>query len=114
MEAILANYNKTPKEIKIALIGSSEFKNMFEYINRLFSLQGKIIYTLSIYEFSDGVELTNSEKMILHNTQKIKILNSDCVFVIDVDKQITEDVMCNIIFAELLHKPIYYLSEYLK
>ncbi len=52
--------------------------------------------------------------MILHNTQKIKILNSDCVFVIDVDKQITEDVMCNIIFAELLHKPIYYLSEYLK
>lgn len=105
--------DKIPYESKITLCGSSKFKSMFDYINKVFSLQGKIIYSLAFFDQADGLEVTGQEKTILANVQKIKILNSDCIFVIDVDGYIDELTKSEINFAEILCKPIYYLTEYL-
>ena len=111
MEAILAN--KIPKETKIALCGSTKYKNMFEYINRIFSLQGKLIYSLPIFDVAEGIELTTQEKMVLENVQRAKIFNSDCIFVINVDNCIDDIVKSEIMLAEILNKHVYYLTDYL-
>jgi len=105
--------NNIPTETYITLTGCSKFKNMFEYMNRLLSLQGKVVYSYSIYEYSDSIELTAQERTILHEVQRVKIMKSQCLFVIDVDGYIDEITKSDIIFAEILKIKIYYLSKYL-
>jgi hypothetical protein len=97
---------------KITLCGSTKFKNEFEAINKKLSLQGKIVYSVAFFGHADNIPLSEAQKEILDEVHKMKIDNSDEIFVIDVDGYIGESTQSEIEYAERTGKFVHYLSQY--
>ena len=96
--------------MKITLCGSTKFKNTFEEWNKKLTLAGHIVYTVSCFGHADKIEYTEEQKNKLDLVHFIKILNSDAIFVLDVDDYIGFSTKREIVWAELNNKLVYYLS----
>lgn len=97
--------------MKYTLCGSTRFKKEFESVNKHLTLDGHIVYSVAVFGHADDIPFTRLEKARLDAVHMMKILNSDAIFVIDVDKYIGESTEREIEFANLAKKLIEYYSE---
>lgn len=97
---------------RITLCGSTKFKREFEAINRQLSLEGHVVYSVAFFGHADNVPLTPEQKAQLDLVHKMKIDNSDGIFVIDVDAYIGESTRSEIEYAEMQGKFVRYLHEF--
>jgi hypothetical protein len=100
------------KSKRITLCGSTKFKKEFEAINRQLSLEGNVVYSVAFFAHADNVPLTPDQKTQLDTVHKMKIDNSDGIFVIDVDGYIGESTRNEIEYAEMQGKFVKYLHEF--
>lgn len=66
--------------MKLALIGSSRFKDLFDAANRELTLKGHIVYSIAM--ISTGDTLSEPQKTILDLVHLRKILESDAVVLV--------------------------------
>ena len=97
---------------RITLCGSTKFKTEFEAINKQLTLEGNIVYSVSFFGHADKVPLTVEQKELLDKVHKLKIDNSDGIFVIDVDGYIGESTRSEIYHSEQSGKFVKYLSDF--
>jgi len=97
---------------RITLCGSTKFKNAFEIVNKILSLEGNVIYTVAFFTHKDNIILTEYEKETLDRVHKKKIDNSEGIFVIDVDGYIGESTKSEIDYAKSKGKFVKYLSSF--
>jgi len=96
--------------MRITLCGSTRFKAEFEAWNRILSLMGHIVYSVSCYGHSGDI-LSEEQKIMLDKVHKAKILNSDMIFVLDVGEYIGSSTRSEIEFAIRHNKQVRYLSK---
>lgn len=97
--------------MKITLCGSARFEANFKFWNETLSLQGHIIYSLSVYpsDKKDKNWYTKEQKFILDKVHKDKISNSDCIVVINgKERYIGESTTNEINFAFHQRKHIWF------
>lgn len=100
------------KTKRITLCGSTKFKKAFEVINKQLSLEGNVVYTVAFFGHADNIPLTTEQKELLDEVHKLKIDNSDGIFVLDVDNYIGDSTNSEIKHAEMYGKFVKYLSEF--
>ncbi len=110
MQTPISSLSKTICMNKITLCGSTKFKNEFEKLNQQLTLEGNIVYSVSCFAHSDNIRFTIEQKEMLDKVHKLKIDNSDGIFVIDVDGYIGESTKSEILHAEKTGKFVKYLS----
>lgn len=96
---------------RITLCGSTKFKKEFEQVNKLLTLQGNVVYTVSCFGHSDNIQFTKEEKELLDFVHKRKIDNSDGILVINVNGYIGESTKSEIEHAKKTGKYVEYLSD---
>ena len=99
---------------RITLCGSTKYKYEFEQINQILTMLGGVVYSVGFYGHADGIEFTKEQKELLDTVHKLKIDNSDAIFVINVDDYIGHSTQSEISYAKALNKQIYYLTDFLK
>lgn len=93
--------------MKICLIGSSRFKDLYGEINRRLTLDGHICYSIATVSTSDGSELPEEQKMILDLVHLRKIAESEaCVLVTDETGYFGFSTKREMIWAQILNIPI--------
>lgn len=97
---------------KITLCGSTKFKREFEAINKQLTLEGNVVYSVAFFAHADNEPLTEDQKKKLDEVHKLKIDNSDAIFVIDVDAYIGDSTRSEIRHAEDTGKGVFYLHNY--
>lgn len=96
--------------MKITLCGSTKFKKEYEEWNKKLSLSGHLVYSVGYFEHSGDV-LTDGQKEILDLMHLQKILESDAIYVLDVDEYIGSSTAREIKWAEMNNKTVYRLSR---
>jgi hypothetical protein len=101
------------KDQRITLCGSTKFPEAFAFWNAHLTLAGNIVYSVAIMAHAQSPhERPNSaEKDTLDRVHLRKILNSDAIFVLDVQGYIGESTTREIAFAEKNGKQVYLLSR---
>ncbi|MBT4352710.1 hypothetical protein HOD20_09320, partial [archaeon] len=94
--------------------GSTKFKDKFNEINKLFSLQGKIVLSVAFFTHADNDDITAGQKENLDDLHFKKIDLSDSIFVIDINKYISQSTNNEIEYAKSKGKKIIYYSEWIK
>jgi len=97
--------------MKITLCGSTKFKKEFEEWNRKLTLAGHVVYSVSCFGHADNLEFTKEEKKRLDRIHSMKILESDYIFVLDIDNYIGESTQNEIEWALLNNKEVFYQSS---
>ena len=113
---------ETPQFTKVTLCGSLKFEKQFKEWNERLSLEGHIVYTVSVYPSDkEGNKdwYTPEIKTLLDIVHLMKIDNSDAIFVIDVaaldDKPyIGDSTRSEMYYAKQKGKHIILLSDALK
>lgn len=96
----------------ITLCGSTKFKQYFEFFNLYLTLRYRAaVFSVACFVHADGWEVSDSEKEVLDYVHKKKIVNSDTIFVIDVDGHIGKSTNKEIDFAYIQGKAIKYMSK---
>lgn len=95
----------------ITLCGSTKFKKEFEEWNRKLTMAGHVVISVSCFGHFDNIGHTDEEKKHLDRIHFLKILKSDCIFVLDVNDYIGESTKNEIEWAKLNNKGICYLSQ---
>jgi hypothetical protein len=93
----------------VALVGSTRFKQMFEEVNRVFTLDGLIVLGPGVFPHS-GDDISTAQKAALDELHLHKISLADWVFVVDPGGYIGKSTRLEIVFAESLYKPVRYLE----
>lgn len=101
--------------MRITLCGSAKFEDEFKRMDKLLSLQGHVVYTLSVYPSYEGNKewYTREQKIILDNVHRLKIDNSDAIFVIAPNNYIGKSTEEEIIYAIDNNKPVFYSMQQL-
>ena len=100
----------TPLTI-VCLCGSTRFVSLFDYYNIKFTLEGKVVLSISCVASSDDKSnLTPVVKAQLDLLHKHKILISDEVFIINENNYIGESTQSELDFARSLKKVISFHS----
>lgn len=99
--------------VKITLCGSTKFKKVFEDVNRWLTLSGAVVYSVSCFGHADKIPFSLEEKELLDKVHKLKIDNSDEIFVLDVNNYIGASTQTEIIHARNTGKKVRYLIDYL-
>jgi len=97
---------------KITLCGSTKFKNEFLAVNGKLTLEGNVVYSVAFFGHADKIPVTAEEKETLDRVHKLKIDNSDGIFVIDVGGYIGSSTRSEIEHAEKTGKFVKYLSSF--
>lgn len=105
----MINFQELSKYKIITLCGSTKFKKDFDYANLQLTLNNMIVLQPGCYAHHDNIEISNVQKNKLDVLHKEKILMSDCVLVINVNKYIGDSTKSEIEYAQSIHKPIFYL-----
>ena len=95
--------------MKLCLIGSTRFKDLYHELNRKLTAMGHIVYSVAFIS-SDGAptEVTEDEKIILDLVHLRKILESDAVVLVtDATKYIGFSTKREIQWAQMLGKRLY-------
>lgn len=104
--------NKQEKEYWIiTLVGSTKFKDLFEFWNRKLTNEGHCVFSVSCFNHADNLNLSMAEKSMLDTVHFRKIYNSDAIFVINKDGYIGNSTRNEIEYAEKLNKIIIYLEN---
>lgn len=93
----------------ICLCGSTKFKQEYESINWVLTMQGCIVLSVGCFRNDDDLNISNSLKENLDELHLDKIRLADEVYVINVDGYIGESTEKEIEFATKLGKKITYL-----
>ena len=94
----------------VCLCGSSRYKSIFDYLEKIYTLLGWIVLRPGIYEHA-GDMVTEEEKEGLDRLHRMKIELADLVVVINPTGYIGNSTSCEIEFAKTLNKKIIYLEE---
>jgi len=96
--------------MKVALCGSAKFEDSFKSWDKVLSLQGHVVYTLSCYPSYAGGKnwYTLEEKKILDDVHKKKIDNSDAIFVVNTEERYIGDSTKSEISYALSKKKVVY------
>ncbi|SCZ11132.1 hypothetical protein [Alkaliphilus peptidifermentans] len=95
----------------VTLCGSTKFKNEFLKVQKILTLQGKIVISVGLFGHSDDNEVWDEgKKEMLDDMHKRKIDMADYIFVINKDNYIGESTRSEIEYAENTGKPVYYLE----
>ena len=98
----------------ITLCGSSKFKEDFEKVSKILSLQGNLVISLGLFGHSgDNEAFTNKNKAMLDAVHLQKIDMSDEVFVINKDYYIGKSTTREISYALSKGKDITFYSKFL-
>lgn len=95
----------------VCLCGSTRFKSKFDEVLLKESLKGNVVFSLSVFEKSDGVSLTPEQIGILSDVHFSKIDMSDEILVINVDGYIGEQTEREIDYASTLGKTVRFLED---
>ncbi len=107
--AVPPPFEVRPKPQIVALVGSTRFKQMFEEVNRVFTLDGLIVLGPGVFPHS-GDDITAAQKVALDELHFHKIVMADWVFVVDPGGYIGKSTMREIVFAENMGRPVRYLE----
>jgi len=99
--------------MKITLCGSTRFKDVFEVMNKLLTLEGHIVYSVSFFGHAENMS-DGDWKHKVDFVHKEKILESDAILVLDVGGYIGESTRNEIEYALREDKQIFYLSSWLR
>lgn len=97
---------------RITLCGSTRFKREFEAINKQLTLEGNVVYSVSCFGHADKIDFKPEQKELLDRVHKMKIDNSDGIFVLDVDGYIGDSTRSEIEYASTTGKFVKYLSDF--
>ena len=95
----------------ITLCGSTRFKSEFELVIKVLIDRGWFVRSVEVYDVSRLLNISPEYKAYLEDLHFRKILNSDAIFVINPKGYIGESTSNEIVYAEILHKKIYYYSD---
>jgi len=95
----------------MTLAGSTRFKDQFEEVDRMLTLNGSIVLSLSIFSKTEDKKYDHKTEKELFDLQLDKILMSSGLFVIDVGGYIGESTKKEIEFAVMNGKFIKYYSK---
>lgn len=95
--------------MKIALIGSSRFIDLYHKANKTLTLQGHVVYSIAtISTQSQPHEITDEEKELLDLVHLLKIQESDAVFLVtDETGYLGTSTKREVRWATLLDKQIF-------
>lgn len=95
--------------MKITLCGSARFEEKFKEMNRRLSLAGHVVYSLAVYPSDmDGKKewYTKEQKEIIDYVHRLKIDNSDAIYIIAPGGYIGESTKNEIEYARKNNKII--------
>ena len=95
----------------ITLIGSTKFKYSFENVEKILTLNNKIVFKPTYFLHTENVKASNQTKFELDRLHKEKIAMSHAVFVVNENNYWGESTAANICYARLLGIPIYYVFD---
>lgn len=93
----------------VCLCGSSRFKDLFLYIQKILEYAGFTVLRPDV--FTHAGDKTNLTKEELNSQHKDKILQSEVILVIDPDGYVGESTKSEIEFAKAHSIEVKYLSE---
>src|SRR5438132_8453622 len=98
---------------RITLCGSTRFRDAFDFWNTHLTLAGNVVYSVALDAHGDVRDAlpSESEKQLLDSVHLKKIMNSDCIFVLDVGGYIGSSTEREIEFAKANDRHVYYLSD---
>ena len=98
--------------MKICLIGSSRFKDLYDAYNRELTLAGHVVYSIAMVSTSEGSSVTVEEKLILDLVHLRKIQLSDTVVVVTDDRRyVGESTRREFLWARILGRPVYWSPD---
>ena len=96
----------------ICLCGSTKFKESFEKLGAILSLEGHIVLSPGIFAHADNITLPSDTETRLLNSSKNKINMADAVYFITGENEyIGTTGYQEICYARKLNKPITYFSN---
>lgn len=97
----------------LTLCGSCRFKDLYTEINIRLSLLNYLVFSVASFGLNDkGRPLSETEKVALDVTHKLKIDHSEAIVVINKDGYIGDSTRSEIEYAKAKGKPIFYLVPY--
>ena len=101
-----------PKNEKvITLIGSTRFKYSFENVEKMLTLNNKIVFKPAFFLHIDSFKASDQKKFELDKLHKEKIAMSHAVLVVNENGYWGEGTASNICYARNLNLPIYYVFD---
>ncbi|WP_313413171.1 hypothetical protein [Sedimentibacter sp.] len=96
----------------ITLCGSTKFRNEFEMVQKVLTLQGNIVISVGLFGHSGDTEaLDEKTKLMLDDMHKRKIYMADEIFVINAGGYIGKSTKSEIEYAIKNGKKVNYLVE---
>ena len=100
----------------ITLCGSTRFEAEFAEVNQRLTMEGCVVISLGMFSFPDLPDYdwtadTSGLKGRLGDVHLQKIRMADEVYIVDPDGYVGESTRREIAYAELLGKPVRYLSR---
>lgn len=112
---------KENDKMRITLCGSTRFKAQFEEWNHKLALAGHTVYSLSMFAREENdvgkegyLTINEQEKITLDLVHLDKILNSDCIVVIDVGEYTGFSTKREVQWARIQGKQVYWITEHSK
>jgi hypothetical protein len=98
---------------RITICGSTRFRQAFDFWNTHLTLAGNAVYSVAVDAHGDARDAlpSDSEKELLDQVHLKKILNSDAIFVLDIDGYIGASTAREIAFARANGRDVFYLSQ---
>jgi hypothetical protein len=99
--------------MRITLCGSTRFRDAFDFWNTHLTLAGNAVYSVAVDAHGESRTAlpTDKEKELLDDVHLMKIMNSDAIFVLDIDQYIGSSTAREIAFAKSRGKEVHFLSE---
>lgn len=92
--------------MKICLVGSSRFKELYDQCNRRLTLAGHVVYSIAMV--STGDRLKPEEKEVLDLVHLMKIQESEAVFLVtDASGYYGDSTRRELTWARILNKHIF-------
>lgn len=101
------------KDMKITLCGSARFEKEFHEWNERLTLTGHTVYGLAVYPSVKGGDKNwydEKTKQTLDLVHLSKIMNSDAIVVLDVDRYVGESTAREIDWARIIGRAVYWLD----
>ena len=112
MDITKCRVNLTDEYKVICLCGSTKFKNSFEKINAILTLNSKVVVAPAVWAHHDKIEITGNQKFNLDKLHKQKIYMSDCILVVNENGYWGDSTKSEIEYAINLDKPVFYCFDF--
>lgn len=94
----------------VTLCGSTRFKAQFEAAVKRLTLEGKIVLSVGLFGYYEGLDMSGPIKQELDALHKCKIDISDRILVLNVCGYIGESTRSEIEYAQSIGVPVDYLE----